>query len=379
MSSGATLQVQSGISVPEPLTLNGPGLYVANVVNGGSGYKIGDVLTLSGGTFTQNPALLTVTSVSNNGAITGATVTFIGPYSVFPANPVSVSGGSGSLATFNLIPANNGALENSGGNNSWTGPITLQTDSDIGVDPGQQLVVTGKVQDPITPPTPPVPAAAITKVNTGQLAFTSANTYTGLTLVNAGDLDVENPTALGAGISTSTIAASPGGATEAGNVVTITTTAAHGLIVGEPVVIAGVGVAGYNGAYLVSQILSPTSFTYTDPNAGLVASGGGSVTTGMEVQTITVLGASGTFTLTFMGITTPALNINPTPPLTLAVEIQNALDQLLSTLPSPFQGGSVIVTQGGRQQQQRLYRRLYRPAGLREHARSWSPRPASAC
>ena len=64
------------------------------------------------------------------------------------------------------------------------------------------------------------------------------------------------------------IAASPGGATEAGNSVTITTTAAHNLHVGQTVTIAGVAEAGYNGTYEVLTTPTTTTFTYTNPNGG---------------------------------------------------------------------------------------------------------------
>jgi hypothetical protein len=75
-----------------------------------------------------------------------------------------------------------------------------------------------------------------------------------------------------------TIAASPTGATESGNTVTITTTAAHTFNAGSPVTIAGVGVAGYNGTFTIATIVSTTKFTYTDATAGLAASGGGTAT-----------------------------------------------------------------------------------------------------
>jgi hypothetical protein len=70
------------------------------------------------------------------------------------------------------------------------------------------------------------------------------------------------------------IAASPTGATEAGNTVTITTTAAHGFIAGQTVAISGVGVAGYNGSFKITGVTA-TTFTYTDPTSGLPNSGGG--------------------------------------------------------------------------------------------------------
>jgi hypothetical protein len=74
-------------------------LLTQTIVSGGTGYTVGDVLTIAGGTGT--PATLTVSTVSS-GVITGVTGTTSGLYSATPTNPVSVTGGSGSGATFNL-------------------------------------------------------------------------------------------------------------------------------------------------------------------------------------------------------------------------------------------------------------------------------------
>jgi hypothetical protein len=75
--------------------------------------------------------------------------------------------------------------------------------------------------------------------------------------------------------------------------VTITTTQAHGLSVGERVDITGVGVAGYNGTFTVASVPSPTTFTYTASQTGLAASGGGTATphlrnNGADSQAFTV-------------------------------------------------------------------------------------------
>ena len=75
-----------------------------------------------------------------------------------------------------------------------------------------------------------------------------------------------------------TIAASPSGATESGTTVTITTTLPHGYLVGSPVLISGVGVAGYNGLFTIASIVSTTAFTYTNPTSALAGSGGGKST-----------------------------------------------------------------------------------------------------
>ena len=87
-----------------------------------------------------------------------------------------------------------------------------------------------------------------------------------------------NPTA---GLATSgggTVTLAAPGATEVGNTVTIRTSAAHNRAVGDVVTIASVGVAGYNGTWTITAVPTPRSFEYTNPTAGLAASGGGSVT-----------------------------------------------------------------------------------------------------
>jgi hypothetical protein len=71
------------------------------------------------------------------------------------------------------------------------------------------------------------------------------------------------------------IAAGPNGATENGFLVTITTSAAHGLSSGQSVTIAGVGVAAYNGTFPVASAPTSTQFTYIAGVSGLAASGGG--------------------------------------------------------------------------------------------------------
>lgn len=71
----------------------------ASVVVGGSGYTVSDTLTVQGGTGTA--ATLTVTGVSG-GVITSVSVASNGQYSTDPSLPASVTGGTGSGATFQL-------------------------------------------------------------------------------------------------------------------------------------------------------------------------------------------------------------------------------------------------------------------------------------
>ncbi len=86
------------------------------------------------------------------------------------------------------------------------------------------------------------------------------------------------------------IAASPNGATQSGYTCTIATTAAHGCAAGQSVVIAGVGVAGYNGPWTVASVADSTHFTFANTVTGLAASGGGTATP--QTQTVTIQTAS---------------------------------------------------------------------------------------
>src|SRR5882724_13412158 len=71
------------------------------------------------------------------------------------------------------------------------------------------------------------------------------------------------------------IAAGPIGATENGFLVTITTTAPHGLSAGQSVTIAGVGVSAYNGTFPIVAAPTATTFTYIAGASGFAASGAG--------------------------------------------------------------------------------------------------------
>lgn len=84
-----------GVQATANAVMGGTG--TITVTNGGSGYTVNDVLTFVGGTGSAES--VTVTAVSA-GVITAVTFRFTGQYTVVPTNPVSVTGGTGSGATF---------------------------------------------------------------------------------------------------------------------------------------------------------------------------------------------------------------------------------------------------------------------------------------
>jgi hypothetical protein len=90
---------------------------------------------------------------------------------------------------------------------------------------------------------------------------------------------------------TATIANSPNGLIEVGNVVTVTLTASTlplGIRVGDLIQITGAGVAAYNGTWAIASIAAGAgSFTFVHTLSGLAASGGGTVNTGIVQVTVT--------------------------------------------------------------------------------------------
>lgn len=84
--------------VTAKLIKGGTGLATVSVTAGGTGYVVGDILSVTGGT-SSFPAQLRVSSV-NAGVITAVSIYVPGVYSAAPAAPLAVSGGTGSGATF---------------------------------------------------------------------------------------------------------------------------------------------------------------------------------------------------------------------------------------------------------------------------------------
>jgi hypothetical protein len=103
-------------------------------------------------------------------------------------------------------------------------------------------------------------------------------TWTVDTVLTSRAFTYTNPTAGLPRTGGGTITLAAPGLSEVGNTVTVRTVAAHNRSVGDIVVVAGAGVAGYNGTYTITSVPSARSFTYTNPTAGLANSGGGSTT-----------------------------------------------------------------------------------------------------
>ena len=88
-----------GVQATATVTISTTG--TPTIVSGGTGYTVNDVLTIVGGTPISVAATMTVTAVSG-GVITAASYTNFAQYTVAPTGTISVTGGTGSGATFNI-------------------------------------------------------------------------------------------------------------------------------------------------------------------------------------------------------------------------------------------------------------------------------------
>lgn len=140
----------------------------------------GQTIVNAGTLAIQNDGALGVgsTTTVNN----GGTLQLLGP-GLNPTEPLTLTGDG---------DASVGALRNSGGNNSWSGPITLTgpLGAALGADAGTVLTINTTIGETGG-------AAGLRKLGTGEVILPNANTYSGDTRIQAGTLTIRNNNALG--------------------------------------------------------------------------------------------------------------------------------------------------------------------------------------
>ena len=99
------------VTISNPTTAGGTvatanafmGLWGTSIVNAGSGYTVNDIITFVGGVLNTQAVQVQVLTVNGTGAIltTGVYNNQFGNYWTVPTSPISVTGGTGTAATFN--------------------------------------------------------------------------------------------------------------------------------------------------------------------------------------------------------------------------------------------------------------------------------------
>jgi len=277
VGSGNTLTIGTGIGMPgsgiitapstQQLNKEGTGTLILNTVNTYTGItQVNEgVLDVQAGTdATGNSALGSPagrTDVLDGAALWIARNAVLATQGIFVPTIVTTElltlSGTGINGTGALLNVQDDNNPNGSNNNAWLGSITLKSNPYI-------LIPSGAAA------TSPPPDVAIGVSNPKDTLYIGKGPFQGQGGAGSGQI--------GQGSVSFTIAAAGvPGATELGNTVTITTTAAHGFAVGQTVTIAGVSVAGYNGIFTITSVPSATTFTYTDLALGLANGGGGTV------------------------------------------------------------------------------------------------------
>jgi hypothetical protein len=226
-----------------------------------------------------------VTIADTNGATefgSTVTITTMDPHPFVAGQQVVIAGvgvlGYNGTFTITSVPtattftytASTTGLVASGGGLATVVPVTTIADTNGATESGSTVTITTTDPHPFVAGQQVVIAGVGVQGYDGTFTITSVPTATTFTYT----------------ASTTGLAASGGGrafvgpnvisgATESGSTVTITTTAPHLFVAGQQVVIAGVGVLGYNGTFTITSVPTATTFTYTASTTGLAASGGG--------------------------------------------------------------------------------------------------------
>ncbi len=182
------------MSASRQVTVSGGVLTVGGVI-GGSGFSLtkagaGELALAGANTFTGGTTLNAGQLDINNAQALG---TAAGTFTIAGGTIDNTSGGA--ITTLNYPQAWNGDFTFGGTNalNLGTGAVTLGGSRQVTASGASALTVGGAISGS---------GFSLTKAGSGELALAGANTFTGGVTLNAGQLDINNATALGTGTFT---------------------------------------------------------------------------------------------------------------------------------------------------------------------------------
>lgn len=190
VEAGSATQTLSGaVSLTGSITVNSGTLAISGAISATSGVSVnGGILTLSG-----NNTFTTGISLASGGTLNINSATALGTGSLSLAGIVNnTSGAAVTVSTANAMTWSNFTFTGTNALNLGTGAVSLGTGTGTVTltTSASTLTVGGVISDGAS-------NNALTKAGTGTLVLSGANTYTGLTTVSSGILNVQNNTALG--------------------------------------------------------------------------------------------------------------------------------------------------------------------------------------
>jgi autotransporter-associated beta strand protein len=218
--TGGILQVNNGAAIPDAalVTLNAGGeLLVTNSETIGNLAGTGDVFLDAGQTLTVDND---DDDDDDDDGTFGGTIRNVGDFTKTGTGTLTLSGANTYTGTTTV---NAGTLRiGDGGTTGTLGTGNVINNSALVFDRSNDFTVANVISG----------SGTVTKQGAGNLTLSGANTYTGLTTVNAGTLTISNGSALGTAAAGTTVA---DGATLA---------LSGGITTGEPLTLNGAGVAG---------------------------------------------------------------------------------------------------------------------------------------
>ena len=180
MSKGANLLTVTGagtVSLDAAVSGSGTGGITMN----GSGTLILSITNTYAGTTIVNSGTLVILDAAALGTTGAGNATTVASGAALRVEDDLGFAVSGELLTLSGTGiGGTGALLSAGGDNAWSGAVTLATNATVGVS-AATLDISGIVSESGG-------ARAFTKVGTGDLTLSAIDTYTGATLVNEGTL-----------------------------------------------------------------------------------------------------------------------------------------------------------------------------------------------
>ncbi len=258
-------------SVPSSATFTYPQTG-SNATSGGGTVSASNA-TSGGGTVSTTAVQIKAVPIADNTKSDTAIVSVDSGVHVTVTPPSATLGTSETLQFIAAVPGTSDTRVN------WLVNDIAGGNSTIGT-----ISATGVYTAPTTIPNPAtVTIKAVSQADPSRFGTASA------TIVLASDpiLTSINPTTVPQGSvfedisltgpSATTLTIASNGAVRSSNVVTITTTTAHNLVVGQVVTISGVTDTSFNGTFTVASVPSSTTFTFSQ-TASNANSGGGTVT-----------------------------------------------------------------------------------------------------
>jgi len=320
-AAGVALSVSNAVNSTYSGALSGSG----SLTKGGAGTLVlAGNNTYSGGTTISNGAL----QAANNTALGSGLVTNLAGGEIQFANNVTVGN---TLMLFGTGVANDGALRNISGNNSYTGAVTLGSAARINSDAGQLTVsnivnsgfdlTVGGASTTLVVGVIGNGSGGLVKDGTGVLAVTAVQTYQGSTVLSNGTLQLgggNNTLYTNSAITVISGTLDLGGYTQSNN---NSVTLLSGLLTNGTVVMTGVSLQGQSGT--ISATLAGS--------AGLTKTGS---------NTLTLAGADTYLGATLVSNGTLAVNGS-----LYAVGVVNVTSN--ATLTGSASLGSVAISGGG--------------------------------